>query len=242
MKKMSCIIPCHNEKGRIKKVLEVVTNHPLIDEVIVVDDGSIDDTRLDVQEFEKVKLLVHAKNQGKSRAICTGIRAAEGKYIFLIDADLIDLNTENVTQMLMPVINGWADWSISLRKHPWAWRLIGVEVLSGERVFPKKALEDYLSEIELLPCYGLEVFINDIFVKNNFKIGVVPWYNVENSYRMNKYGFFSGLKMEVGMWLDIFRTISVFGFADQILKMRQLKVASIDYSKIKISLKSEEKI
>ena len=43
-KRISIIIPAYNEGSRIKKTLKPLVDHPLIDELIVVDDGSSDDT------------------------------------------------------------------------------------------------------------------------------------------------------------------------------------------------------
>ena len=54
---ISCIIPAYNEGPRIKAVLDVVAAHPLIDEIIVVDDGSSDDTAALASGREKVVLI-----------------------------------------------------------------------------------------------------------------------------------------------------------------------------------------
>ena len=53
---VSCVIPAYNEAARIAGVLEAVTRHPLINEVIVVDDGSTDETPNVVAKFRQVDL------------------------------------------------------------------------------------------------------------------------------------------------------------------------------------------
>ena len=58
----------------------------------MVDDGSIDGSRgiTDqlVQENDKLKVKYHPKNLGKSAALNTGFKAAKGKYMAFIDADM----------------------------------------------------------------------------------------------------------------------------------------------------------
>ena len=73
MPNVSCIIPVYNEKPRIANVLKAVVGHPLIHEVVVVDDGSNDGTEDLVKQFSGVKLIRHEVNKGKTQAVVTGI-------------------------------------------------------------------------------------------------------------------------------------------------------------------------
>src|SRR5882762_5110701 len=81
MHKISCIIPAYNERVRIGRILEVVTTHPHISEVIVIDDRSTDGTGEVVKRFKDVMLLTQPVNQGKSMAIYDGIRASTGDIL-----------------------------------------------------------------------------------------------------------------------------------------------------------------
>lgn len=217
IKKVSCVIPCYNEGETIRNILKVVTIHPLIDEVIVVDDGSRDNTKIIVRDFGKVTLLEHPKNRGKSSAVCTGIRAALGEYIFLLDADLIGLTADDITKLLSPVLYHFVDESISLRKNPLVWRLTGADITTGDRVFPRKSLEGHLLEIDLLPSLNLEVFLNRLFIKKKFKVAVVSWDNVVGVYKHEKFGILSGIKKEILMWMEMLKTVSFFELAYQLV-------------------------
>src|SRR5690349_10979581 len=95
--RVSCIIPAYNEQDRIGLVLGAVIGHPLIDEVIVVDDGSKDETARIAQGMDGPQVIVCAKNGGKSRALATGIEAATGDILLLIDADLVALTPAHIT-------------------------------------------------------------------------------------------------------------------------------------------------
>ena len=86
---VSCIIPACNEAARIGKVLDVVRNHPLLFEIIVVDDGSADNTA-DVAREKGVRVVRLATNQGKSHAVAEGIAAATGSHLLMLDADLLE--------------------------------------------------------------------------------------------------------------------------------------------------------
>jgi dolichyl-phosphate beta-glucosyltransferase len=91
----SMVIPAYNEQARILPTLLSVTeyfNHTgFSHEVIVVDDGSQDDTSQLVQElgkrFPSIRLIRLPHNMGKGAAVRTGIRNATGNYILFNDAD-----------------------------------------------------------------------------------------------------------------------------------------------------------
>ena len=112
---VSCVIPAYNEAERIAGVLEAVTRQPLINEVIVVDDGSTDETSKVAAQFRQVHLFIKPNNQGKSGAVCDGVRTSRGSIILLLDADLTGLSHEHLTDLILPVAEGSADFSISLR-------------------------------------------------------------------------------------------------------------------------------
>lgn len=97
MKKVSIIIPAYNEAKTITDVLVKVSNqnYPGWDkEIIVVDDGSGDDSKIKIQsaklqlKIENLKLIIHDKNRGKGTAVKTGIEAATGDAVIVQDADL----------------------------------------------------------------------------------------------------------------------------------------------------------
>lgn len=223
--KVSCVIPAYNEAKNISGVLSVVHNHPLVNEIIVVDDCSKDETKEVVKKFENIKLIIHEKNKGKSHSVVDGIKESGGEFIFLLDADLTGFTFEDITNLIEPIISGKADVSISLRGNtPWLWHALGIDWISGERVFAKKFIKPYLEEIKNLRPFGLEVFMNKQIIKNKLRIKVVLWKKVASPLKFKKTGFFKGLINEFFMRLDIIKTISFFGKYYQITKMYFLKV------------------
>lgn len=98
--KFSIIIPAYNISSYIKECAESVlnqkTNNQFKFEIILVDDGSSDDTGMLCDEMAKqyksIK-TVHQMNQGLSGARNTGIEAAEGDYLLFLDGD--DFWTDN---------------------------------------------------------------------------------------------------------------------------------------------------
>jgi len=225
MLKVSCVIPAYNEKPRIENVLRAACGHPLINEIIVVDDGSQDNTKDVVKKFQEIRLIVNEKNMGKSYAVARGIREAKGDIILLLDADLVGLTQKNITDLIEPVISGQADISISLRANAiWLYRKIGLDIVSGERVFYKKMVEKDLEKIQNLFGYGLETcYFNKLIIKNRYRIKVVFWDNVSFVWKQQK-DFWSGWKLDIAMNFKIAKKLYFFGVPYQIIKMLLLKV------------------
>ncbi len=225
MNKVSCIIPAYNEGSRIGAVLQAVCGHPLIDEIIIVDDASKDNTKDIVGKFGNIRLIIHEKNQGKSQAVADGIALSKGEIIFLLDADLIGLTLKDVTGLIEPVLFHKADISISLRKNsPWISRKIGLDFISGERVFLKTLIQSNIDEIRKLPRFGLEVYLNKLIIKNKYRIKIVFWKNVISPWPYKKTGLLSGFKSFTFMIVDILKTVSVFEIIRQFIMMSFLKI------------------
>lgn len=83
-KKVSVIIPAYNEREGLPKVVAEMPD--VVDEVLVVDDGSTDGT-YEVAKGMEVRVLRHKENMGKVAAIQTGLRHATGGIVVLTDAD-----------------------------------------------------------------------------------------------------------------------------------------------------------
>lgn len=83
---LSVIIPAYNEEHTIGRVLEELTRSMTFHEILVVDDGSTDNTSLIAAKFP-VKLLRHHVNKGYGAALKTGIRKATGTKILILDSD-----------------------------------------------------------------------------------------------------------------------------------------------------------
>lgn len=223
--KISCLIPAYNEATRIAHVLDVVTRHPLIDEIIVVNDASEDSTGEKVRAFPNVVLLEHPHNKGKSNAIYTGLQATRGEYVLFVDADLVGLTEADLTNLINPVINGEADVTISLRGNtPFLWKLIGLDYISGERVLPRKLITAHQEAIRALPGFGLEVFLNKILIQAECRIKVVHWDKVHSPYKRGGYGIIKDIRGNIHMALEVLKNISIVEALQQIKTMMALRV------------------
>lgn len=85
---VSVIIPSYNQARYVTYAIQSVLDQRIGDyEIIVVDDGSIDETRDVVSRFEGQIRYIYQENRGLGGARNTGIRAARGEFVGLLDAD-----------------------------------------------------------------------------------------------------------------------------------------------------------
>jgi polyisoprenyl-phosphate glycosyltransferase len=251
--KVSCIIPAWNEEENISKVIKVVKTYPVFDEIIVVDDGSKDNTVKIVKQFnvKHLKLISHKFNQGKTAAVKTGVDNSRGDLIVLLDADLIGLSHENISKMIFYVLNKQCDLTIldraGDRSAIWGWTNCA-RFFGGERAFWKK---DFL-EIKL-PYEGgylLEIVMNLHYIKRNKKIRNVYCDNLYTVHQYHKFGIMRGYYNYLKMSIKIVRKATVRGFISQIRtieddhkyfqfrKWQESSVKKYRYARKKVILKS----
>jgi len=109
--KLSVIIPVYNEINSIQEILKRVQATNLADEIIIIDDGSIDGTGevlKHIESGEEVRILHHERNQGKGAAVRTGLNAAKGDILLIQDADL-EYDPRDYPKLIQPIEEGIAD-------------------------------------------------------------------------------------------------------------------------------------
>jgi len=109
--KISVIIPCYNEEKTIMEIIGLV--HQSLNgydyEIILVDDGSTDNTKIILEEnsesYEKLKVIFHSINYGKGAALRTGFNVAIGEVVIIQDADL-EYNPSEYSKLIKPIEEG----------------------------------------------------------------------------------------------------------------------------------------
>ncbi len=220
---ISCIICAFNEERTIGGLLSALTALPILKEIIVVDDGSTDRTAQIVRNHDRVVLVRHRPNRGKSAAVATGIAAAHHDLVMLLDADLVGVSARDIERLAMPVLSGAADVTLSLRGNSLSvYRLMGLDFVSGERVFPRAMLADRLDEIAGLPSFGFEAYFNRLLLERHLRIQVVYWKTVFNSRKAEKIGLWKGTVADIEMVADICRFIPPWEIVAQNYKLLSL--------------------
>ena len=90
--KLSIVIPCYNEAkdivNNVQKVKDYLNDNQIEHELILVNDGSKDNTKEVIESIPGVVALSYEKNRGKGGAVKYGIENATGEYVLFMDADL----------------------------------------------------------------------------------------------------------------------------------------------------------
>ena len=115
---LSVVMPCYNEEATIRTSLERVLASPYVAEVVVVDDGSRDDSVVRVREVSdpRVVLIERGRNAGKGAALRDGFSKCTAPFVIVQDADL-EYDPADFAAMLAPLLDGRADVVYGSRFH-----------------------------------------------------------------------------------------------------------------------------
>lgn len=105
---ISIIIPAYNEQDTIEKTVVEVKKLNLNKEIIIIDDGSKDNTIALARKIEGIRIIEHGINRGRGAAIKSGINNSNGEIICTQDADMEQLPSD-IPKLIQPILDGKAD-------------------------------------------------------------------------------------------------------------------------------------
>ncbi|GBC89453.1 MAG: glycosyltransferase [Armatimonadetes bacterium] len=212
---VAAIVPAYNEEARITRVLEVLVQSPSLDEIIVVNDGSVDGTAEAVQQFaqahpeKRVRLINLPTNRGKGGAMFAGATATEADIIAFFDADLIGLNPSHVESIIAPVREGAVAMAIGVFRGG-RFRTdiaqILVPYISGQRALLRELFVE-IPGIEGTRS-GVEIALTLHFQRNRYPVAMVPITGITHTMKEEKLGFWRGAIARMKMYLEIGRAFA----------------------------------
>jgi glucosyl-3-phosphoglycerate synthase len=105
---VTAIIPTLNEENRIGFIIDYLKNNKLISEVIVIDDGSVDNTFSIAKE--RGAKVSFSSMLGKGASMADGLNKAANDYVIYLDGDIYGFDEQLVEKMLAPILNNDADF------------------------------------------------------------------------------------------------------------------------------------
>lgn len=109
---LSIVVPAYNEQATIESVIEALIHVPYLLEIVVVNDGSKDQTGEILhdltQKYPQITAIHHSNNQGKTTALRNGFKATKGDIVIVQDADL-EYDPNEIINVIEPILEGKAD-------------------------------------------------------------------------------------------------------------------------------------
>ncbi|MFC1627004.1 glycosyltransferase family 2 protein [Patescibacteria group bacterium] len=192
--KLSIIIPVYNEQNTISEIIKRVKKvnlQKITKEIIVVDDGSTDNTVKILKKISGIKKIFQSNNQGKGAAIRAGLKKASGDYILIQDADL-EYDPNDIPTLLEPIKAKktnivYGSRFLGPHKNMLFWHLMGNRFLSfmtnllfnttlsdmevGYKVIPRKLLKSLNLRQNR---FGFEPEVTAKLLKKGYRIYEIP--------------------------------------------------------------------
>jgi len=207
--KVAAVIPALNEEATIGDVVSTLRHVELIQEIVVVSDGSEDRTAA-VARAAGARVLEHQVNQGKAGAMKTGFEATAAPVVLFLDADLMGLTPQHVYALLCPVLEGEADMSIGVFDDGRAVTDLAQLVapyLSGQRAVKREIIQEMFRAAPEADQsrFGIEVALTRHVNNRGYRTKTVSLGEMSHRMKEEKLGLVKGAAARLKMYYEILK-------------------------------------
>lgn len=203
--RVSAIIAAFNEEQTLGEVLTALDRSPLVDEVVVVSDGSTDST-VEVARRHGARTISLLQNHGKGCAMRVGVENTTAPVLFFVDADMLNLTSEHIDSLVRPVLERRCDMNVGVRHRGPILNFFHLKlhfgpVLSGIRVMRREVFQ------AVPPVYmerfKIELALNYFCSRAGFRQWNTVIRNLGHVIKEHKRGIGSGLNARVRMTREV---------------------------------------
>jgi glycosyltransferase involved in cell wall biosynthesis len=202
--KVAAIVPAYNEANRLSPVLSALQQASLVDEIVVVDDGSTDDTFAVASRFDGVRPISLPRNMGKGGAMYHGANNTDADIILFLDADLRGITGEKIDTIIRPVVEQQMDMCIGVFKGGRRVTDLAQHIspyISGQRALYREVFLG-IPDIHMVRS-GVEVALTKYFRVSGLNFGTVTIYGCTHAMKEEKLGWVRGFAARMRMYYDI---------------------------------------
>jgi glycosyltransferase involved in cell wall biosynthesis len=217
---ISVVVPVYNEARSIGLVLRMLSQINWLQnsvEVIVVDDGSTDDSANEIMAFPSFKYIRHQKNMGKGAALKTGFRKTKGKVVVIQDGDM-EYSPESIPELAKPILLGNADVVFGSRfagkckgmsfSHFIGNKLLSLtarilfevpitDIMTGSKAFSRAVIDSFDLVVN---GFIIEVEMASKCLQNGWRFSEVPIGYSYRNFGSSKISYLDGLKSLVQLF------------------------------------------
>lgn len=202
---VAAVVPAHNEAERIGAVLERLIECAFVDDIIVVDDGSTDETARVAAGYQGVRVIRAGRNLGKGGALQAGFASTDADIVCTIDADLVGLTQDHLRRLVEPLI-GNPGLSMTVgqfvggrKRTDWAQTL--VKSISGQRAMRR----EFLATLPDLSTtgFGVETLVTKHAKAIGATIEMVALPGLTQVMKEEKLGVAGGAKSRLKMYAEM---------------------------------------
>ena len=202
--RVAAIVPAYNEGATLREVLSVLKATPSIGEVLVVSDGSTDDT-VEIARSLGLRTIHLRQNQGKGRAMEIGVAHTDAEVLLFVDADILNLTVELIQRLIEPVLSGRSDMNVGIRHRGRPINAIQDRtgpLLSGVRCLRRPIFEAVPDSH--LEGFAVETGLNWACRELGCRTTTTVMYNLKHLVKEKKRGLVQGLHARYRMFAAVF--------------------------------------
>jgi glycosyltransferase involved in cell wall biosynthesis len=217
-RKLAAIVPAYNEAETIAEVLSVLKSVPLIQEILVVSDGSTDGT-VDIARSLRMRTIHLRENHGKGTAMAVGVAHTDADILLFVDGDILNLTGSLLEQLMAPVLAGTSDMNVGVRNRGEIINAVQQRtgpLLSGIRCLRRQVFEAVPESHR--EGFAIETGLNWACAELGMRTTTLVMHNLRHLVKEKKRGMWRGMKARVRMFAAVFGAYLVLRFKPPVLR------------------------